>query len=103
MKWPADRIAQSSEKSFGMYEQVLPLMAQGVDVIHLEVGRPSFDTPAHIKEACKAALDAGTVHYPDFLGNAPFRRALVREPAARHGVRVAAYDALVTRGWPRRG
>ncbi|MXW19390.1 MAG: pyridoxal phosphate-dependent aminotransferase, partial [Gammaproteobacteria bacterium] len=59
MKWPADRIVQSSEKSFGMYEEALPLMAQGIDVIHLEVGMPSFDTPAHIKEACKAALDSG--------------------------------------------
>jgi len=98
MKWPADRIAQSSEKSFGMYEQALPLMAQGVDVIHLEVGRPSFDTPAHIKEACKAALDAGMVHYGDFLGNEPFRRALVRKLAARNGLRVAADEVLVTSG-----
>ncbi|MCY4157557.1 MAG: pyridoxal phosphate-dependent aminotransferase [Gammaproteobacteria bacterium] len=98
MKWPADRIAQSSEKSFGMYEQALPLMAQGVDVIHLEVGRPSFDTPAHIKEACKAALDAGMVHYGDFLGNEPFRRALARKLAARNGIRAAADEVLVTSG-----
>ena len=98
MKWPADRIAQSSEKSFGMYEQALPLMAQGVDVIHLEVGRPSFDTPAHIKEACKAALDAGMVHYGDFLGNEPLRRALVRKLAARNGIRAAADEVLVTSG-----
>ena len=51
MKWPAKRISQSSPKSFGMYEQAAKLMAQGQDVIHLEVGRPNFDTPKHIKEA----------------------------------------------------
>ena len=98
MKWPADRIVQSSEKSFGMYEEALPLMAQGIDVIHLEVGMPSFDTPAHIKEACKAALDGGMVHYGDFLGNEPFRRALAEKLAARNGIRAAPNEVLVTSG-----
>ena len=98
MKWPADRIVQSSEKSFGMYEEALPLMAQGVDVIHLEVGMPSFDTPAHIKEACKAALDRGMVHYGDFLGNEPFRRALAEKLAARNGIDAALNEILVTSG-----
>ena len=98
MKWPADRIVQSSEKSFGMYEEALPLMARGIDVIHLEVGMPSFDTPAHIKEACKAALDGGMVHYGDFLGNEPFRRALVEKLAARNCIRAAADEVLVTSG-----
>ena len=98
MKWPADRIVQSSEKSFGMYEEALPLMAQGVDVIHLEVGMPSFDTPAHIKEACKAALDGGMVHYGDFLGNEPFRRALAEKLASRNGIEAAPNEILVTSG-----
>ena len=98
MKWPADRIVQSSEKSFGMYEEALPLMARGIDVIHLEVGMPSFDTPAHIKEACKAALDGGMVHYGDFLGNKPFRRALAEKLAARNGIEAAPGEVLVTSG-----
>lgn len=98
MKWPADRIVHSSEKSFGMYEEALPLMAQGVDVIHLEVGMPSFDTPAHIKDACKAALDSGMVHYGDFLGNEPFRQALAEKLAARNGIEAAPNEILVTSG-----
>ena len=76
MKWPADRISETSPKSFGMYEKAIPLMAAGVDLIHLEVGRPNFDTPTHIKEATKRALDDGLVHYGDFLGNLDFREAL---------------------------
>jgi aspartate aminotransferase len=40
-----------------MYEKAMEYMAQGKDVIHLEVGRPNFDTPLHIKEAAKKALD----------------------------------------------
>ncbi|MCZ6774595.1 MAG: pyridoxal phosphate-dependent aminotransferase, partial [Proteobacteria bacterium] len=68
MKWPANRITQSSPKSFGMYEKAMVLMAEGIDVIHLEVGRPNFDTPLHIKEAAKKALDDGIVHYGEFAG-----------------------------------
>jgi aspartate aminotransferase len=51
-------------------------MAEGKDVIHLEVGRPSFDTPLHIKEAAKKALDDGLVHYGDFSGEPVLRQAL---------------------------
>ena len=45
MKWPADRLASQAGKSFGMYEVAAGLESCGADVIHLEVGRPSFDTP----------------------------------------------------------
>ena len=38
MKWPADRITDTSPKSFGMYEHAIPMMARGEDLIHLEVG-----------------------------------------------------------------
>ncbi len=76
MKWPADRISQSSPKSFGMYEKATGYMAQGKDVIHLEVGRPNFDTPLHIKEAAKKALDDGIVHYVEFPGDLKLREAI---------------------------
>ena len=45
MKWPADRMASQAGKSFGMYEVAAELESSGADVIHLEVGRPSLDTP----------------------------------------------------------
>ncbi|MEL7029579.1 MAG: pyridoxal phosphate-dependent aminotransferase, partial [Pseudomonadota bacterium] len=73
MKWPSDRIAQSSPKSFGMYQKAIPLMAEGADLIHLEVGMPSFDTPDHIKQASIDALRAGLVHYGDFPGSIELR------------------------------
>ena len=46
-----------------IFETVNRLEAQGQDVIHLEIGRPDFDTPEHIKAAAKKALDEGQVHY----------------------------------------
>ena len=98
MKWPAKRITESSTKSFGMYEKAIPMMAQGIDVIHLEVGMPSFDTPAHIKEAAKQALDDGQVHYSDFRGLQKFREALAQKVAERNHIPVDAEEILVCSG-----
>jgi hypothetical protein len=44
------------------------LAAKGVKVIHFEAGRPDFDTPSHIKEAAKKALDQGIVYYAPSAG-----------------------------------
>ncbi|MDR1732336.1 MAG: pyridoxal phosphate-dependent aminotransferase [Synergistaceae bacterium] len=48
----------------------------GKKIVHLEVGRPDYDSPACAKEAVKKALDAGLVHYTDTAGIASLRRAL---------------------------
>jgi aspartate aminotransferase len=98
MKWPANRILQSSPKSFGMYEQAMRLMQAGKDVIHLEVGRPSFDTPAHIKEATKKALDDGIVHYGDFAGDPLLRQAISDKLGAFNKLDVLPDEILVTNG-----
>jgi len=98
MKWPADRISKSSPKSFGMYDQAVKLMAQGKELIHLEVGRPNFDTPLHIKEATKKALDDGVVHYGEFAGDHKLREALAGKLKSFNNMDVSADEILVTNG-----
>ena len=98
MKWPADRISQSSPKSFGMYEKAIEYMAQGKDVIHLEVGRPNFDTPLHIKEAAKKALDDGIVHYGEFPGDSKLREAISGKLKSLNKLDVSPDEVLVTNG-----
>lgn len=98
MKWPAERIARSSPKSFGMYEKAMELMAEGKDLIHLEVGRPDFDTPLHIKEATKQALDAGKVHYGEFAGEQALREAICRKLKAFNSIDASPDEVLVTNG-----
>lgn len=98
MKWPANRISRSSPKSFGMYEQAAKLMARGKDVIHLEVGRPSFDTPQHIKEATKKSLDLGNVHYGEFPGSLKLREAICNKLSSYNNLEVAPDEVLVTNG-----
>ena len=98
MKWPADRIAKSSPKSFGMYEKSIPYMARGIDVIHLEVGRPSFDTPENIKTAVKRALDQGKVHYGEFAGEHPLREAIAERLRTHNALDYTPDEVLVTNG-----
>jgi aspartate aminotransferase len=97
MKWPADRIAKSSPKSFGMYEKALQYPPEK-DLIHLELGRPIHDTPEHVKAAVIAALHAGKVHYSDIRGEPDFRAALAAKLASFNGIETAADDIIVTNG-----
>ena len=52
------------------------LKAAGVDVIGLGVGEPDFDTPERIKQAAKAALDAGQTKYTAVPGTIELRKAI---------------------------
>jgi len=52
------------------------LKAAGRDVIGLGAGEPDFDTPAHIREAAKAAMDAGHTRYTAVAGILPLREAI---------------------------
>lgn len=52
------------------------LRAQGRDVLSFSAGQPDFDTPDHIKEAAKAALDQGKTNYENVAGILPLRQAV---------------------------
>jgi aspartate aminotransferase len=98
MKWSASRMRSQVGKGFGMYEAAARLQNSGVDVIHLEVGRPSSDTPLHIKEAAKAALDAGIVHYGELKGLGALREALAGRYSGYSGVDYSVDEILITNG-----
>ena len=49
-------------------EKVNRLEKQGKSIIRLEIGRPDFDTPQHIKDGAAKALDKGQVHYTSNYG-----------------------------------
>jgi aspartate/methionine/tyrosine aminotransferase len=53
--------------------------AAGEDIIHLELGRPDFDTPDHIKTAAAKALTEGKVHYTSNYGIPELRTAITRK------------------------
>ena len=80
------------------YGLVRELMRKGVDIVSLDAGRPSFDTPLHIKEASKAALDQGVVHYGDLQGSLRLREALVKKLKNYNKIDVESNEVLITNG-----
>lgn len=55
------------------------LRAKGLDVIDLSLGEPDFDTPEHIKEAAKKAIDDNWSHYPPVAGYPDLREAICQK------------------------
>lgn len=62
-----------------VFEEVSVREKTGQSIIHLEIGRPDFDTPLHIKEAAKRALDLGHVHYSSNYGIPELREAIAQK------------------------
>lgn len=79
-------------------QQAQALSAQGVDVIHLEIGEPDFDTPKPIIDAGIAALAAGQTHYTLALGLPELRQKIADFYQSRYGVEVAANRIAITPG-----
>lgn len=74
-----DRIPFSGIRK--IFEECDRLEQSGTDVVHLEIGRPDFDTPREIKESGTQALSDGHVHYTSNYGITPLRTALAEKLA----------------------
>jgi aspartate aminotransferase len=71
------RITQMQESAtLKMSKVSRELKAQGHDVIDLSIGEPDFDTPQHIKDAAKKAIDEGYTHYTPVSGYPELRKAI---------------------------
>ena len=67
----------SPSATLAMSQRSAELKAQGVDVINLSVGEPDFNTPDHIKEAAKQAIDENFSRYSPVPGYPALRQAIV--------------------------
>lgn len=81
-----------------MTARAAELRARGVDVIGLSAGEPDFDTPAHIKDAAKQALDAGATRYTAVEGTPRLRAAVAAWLGRAHGLDVSPAEIIVTAG-----
>lgn len=74
------------------------LKAQGVDVINLSVGEPDFNTPDHIKEAAKKAIDDNFSFYTPVAGYMSLRKAISTKLKEENGVDFALEQIVVSNG-----
>jgi aspartate aminotransferase len=87
-----------TETAFSVLARAREMERAGRDVIHLEIGEPDFDTPAHITDAAVAALRAGETHYCPAAGIGEFRDAIATELSRTRGVEIPLERVLVANG-----
>jgi aspartate aminotransferase len=74
------------------------LKADGIDVVSFGAGEPDFDTPQHIKDAARAALDQGVGKYTDVAGTLALRKAIAAEMSRVHHATITPDNVLVSVG-----
>jgi aspartate/methionine/tyrosine aminotransferase len=55
-------------------------------VVNLGIGQPDFDTPEHIRDACKVALDQGFTRYPPAKGFMDLRKAIAEKVREKNNI-----------------
>jgi aspartate/methionine/tyrosine aminotransferase len=87
-----------TETAFEVLARAKALEAQGKDMIHLQIGEPDFDTPAHVVEAAAKALRDGQTHYCPAPGIPALREAGADYLSRTRGIAIDPARVLVTPG-----
>lgn len=88
----------SPSATLAMSQRSAQLKAEGVDVINLSVGEPDFDTPLHIKEAAKKAIDDNFTFYTPVAGYLSLRQAIAANLKATSGIDCTPEQIVVGNG-----
>ena len=90
------RLAPSA--TLAMSQKSNEMKAQGIDVINMSVGEPDFNTPDHIKEAAKKAIDENYSRYSPVPGYMDLRKAIVAKLKKENGLDYSTNEVLVSNG-----
>lgn len=74
------------------------MKAEGIDVLNFSAGEPDFDTPKHIVEAAKTALDQGKTRYGPATGEPKLRQLIASHINQETGLSYQAENVIVTNG-----
>ena len=91
-----NRLAPSA--TLAMSQKSGEMKAQGIDVINMSVGEPDFNTPDHIKEAAKKAIEDNYSRYSPVPGYADLRKAVVETLKRENGLDYTVNEVLVSNG-----
>lgn len=97
---PISRLVSEMQESatLKMAKMARELKAQGKDVIDLSLGEPDFDTPVHIKEAAKKALDDGYTKYTPVNGLPELRQAIAAKLSRDNDLQYTINQIVVSNG-----
>ena len=90
------RLAPSA--TLAMSQKSSEIKAQGIDVINMSVGEPDFNTPDHIKEAAKKAIDENYSRYSPVPGYPDLRKAIVAKLKNENNLDYSVNEVLVSNG-----
>ena len=88
----------SPSATLAMSQRSGELKAQGVDVINLSVGEPDFNTPDHIKEAAKKAIDDNWTRYSPVPGYPDLKKAISDKLARENNLNYSPDEILTSNG-----
>lgn len=91
-----NRLAPSA--TLAMSQKSSEMKAQGIDVINMSVGEPDFNTPDHIKEAAKKAIDENYSRYSPVPGYPDLRKAIAAKLKNENGLDYNINEILVSNG-----
>lgn len=95
----SDRVnSLSVSQTIAMAQKARELASQGKNVIKLSLGEPDFQTPQHIKEAAKQAIDEGFTFYTPVPGTVELREAIAQKLKRDNGLDWTAKNIVVSTG-----
>ncbi len=95
----SDRLNRlSPSATLAMSQKSSEMTAQGIDVINMSVGEPDFNTPDHIKEAAKKAIDENYSRYSPVPGYMDLRKAIASKLERENGLSYSPSEILVSNG-----
>lgn len=95
----SDRLNRlSPSATLAMSQKSSEMKAQGIDVINLSVGEPDFNTPDHIKDAAKKAVDENYSRYSPVPGYHELRKAIVTKLQKENNLEYGLNEVLVSNG-----
>lgn len=79
-------------------DRAAAMRAEGIDVISFGLGEPDFETPTHVREAGKRAIDQGHTRYTRVRGVSELLAAIADDSLRRRGVGFSPSEIVVSVG-----
>ena len=96
LQWTSKRVAELEEsQTLAMAARSRALTEQGFEIINLSLGEPDFDTPQHIKDAAKKAIDNGFTKYTPVSGIPSLKKAIIEKFKRDNNLEYNANEVIV--------